>query len=332
MRRIFVAVALALTAWAPAGQTASAGHLTTVDIGGAGSTLLYGINSKGQVAGLDGSAFVLEKDGTVVSWTVPSAFVVNLAGINVHGEVAGTAGINCGDGTNCKEGFFRSADGAISTFFASGQPNDNTGVSAINAKGQTAGEFADSSHLSRGFIRQPDGTVRVVDAPGANFTSLTALNDRGYAAGSFNDGAWHGLLVAPNGKQTVIDIPGAQDPGIVGLNNDGWITGWYYNDDYSASTGYVRAPDGTITPINIDGASYVITASINKSGDVAGYYRLGKHIFGFVRWSSGEITTIKVKRGSTEPACIDDHGRVVGTYLLKERFGSTKYYGFIWRS
>jgi len=310
-----------------------AGHYTVVDVDGEGTTRLWGINAKGQVIGVwDESAFLRETDGTIVPVTVPDNVEPWPEGINSRGDIAGVASHGCGTlGFSCSMGFVRLADGTVTTFNASGDPLDNTNAVAINEADETVGYFTDSSYAGHGFIRQPDGTVTIVDVPGSSAVGLAALNNRGYAAGSFADGVGqHGLLVGPDGSQTIFDIPGAQDIGVAGLNDDGWITGYYDHDGYER-TGFLRSPDGTITFIDVGGVSDTRVVSINRSGNVAGCYVPAKRVRGFVQTLSGETRILKIKGvHDVEPAGINDRGFVAGTYAVKDGEIS-KTYGFIWR-
>lgn len=331
MRRTFIAV-LCLAFWPSIGQTASSGRLQIVDLDGNAETSLYGINSNGQIVGVcNGSFFILEKDGTTVPWTPPGIYAYPI-GINDRGDVAGYSSIGCETGGTCTEGFLRSADGTVSTFFASGQSNDETTVEAFNSRDQIAGYFYDASYHLHGFIRQPDGTVEVIDAPNAGYTNITALNDRGYAAGMFaDDSGWHGILVAPNGKQTVFDVPTTQFFLVTGINDDGAITGWYEFNNNTQETAFVRSPDGAVALFSVDGAAFSNTVAIDKSGDITGTYSQGKYLPGYVRSASGEISTFEMKHAGMDPTGINSRGVIVGTATIKHRIGLAKYYGFIWR-
>ena len=324
MRKMLVAVAAAVMLWQ---VPAEAAHYITVDVDGVGDTALLAINAKGQIAGYaNGSGFLREPDGTIVSLQVTGYTHPVPWAINNRGDIAGTATYSCGE-FSCGVGFLQLADGTVTTFFASDVPDDSTMVMALNAKGQIAGYYADPGGFAHGFIRQRDGKIRAVDVPGAENVFLYALNDDGYAAGFFQDTATHGLLVAPDGSQTVFDVPDAQSTLVNGLGDDGTIVGFFIHDG-DFQTGYLRSPDGTIT--TIDGASMSQAIAIDRSGNVAGYYQPVNRGFAFLRRPSGKFATFRPRGSkSTDAKAIGDHGTVVGSYE-EEVDGVGKTYGFIW--
>lgn len=328
--RIALAV-LAVLAFQACLEPAQAGSYTVVDVGNAGSTKLSGINAHGQAIGTaDIYAFLREKDGTIDYISVPDNGDPYPTAINRYGDVAGVAWHSCGDlGYVCPVGFMRRANGTIETFYATGNPLDDTQVWAMNDARETAGYFEDASYRLHGFMRQDNGTVLIVDGPGAMATELTKINNNGYAAGTFFDGAaWHGLLVAPDGSQTVFDIFGAVGYGIEGMKDDGTIVGYYYHDGLEM-TGFIRTPDGTITSISVDGSSSTYVASINRAGKTAGFYGAGKVKQGFVQSPSGKSKILKIKGfRDVLPVAISDRGVVAGTFTKPNSYGS---FGFIWQ-
>jgi hypothetical protein len=62
-------------------------------------------------------------------------------------------------------------------------------VNAINARGDVAGSFLDATqaYRFRGFLRDINGDLTVVDPPNSSFTVATGINNRGEVAGSFID-------------------------------------------------------------------------------------------------------------------------------------------------
>ena len=62
-------------------------------------------------------------------------------------------------------------------------------MTAINARGEVAGYFGDTTQANktRGFVRDINGDVTVFDVPNAWSTVPASINDRGDVAGSFNE-------------------------------------------------------------------------------------------------------------------------------------------------
>ena len=76
-------------------------------------------------------------------------------------------------------GFLRSPDGHIISFDAPGAGlgkglDQGTYAYSINDLGWIAGELQDSSFVYHGFVRLPDGSINVFDAPDAGTASSTA--------------------------------------------------------------------------------------------------------------------------------------------------------------
>lgn len=93
-------------------------------------------------------------------------------------------------------------------------PYSGTEVVSINSRGASTGYVIDSGYGTHGFVRNPNGTITVFDAPGANptigGTYPLSINDRGVIAGiSFDSYAVaHGFLRESGGSFTVFDAPG----------------------------------------------------------------------------------------------------------------------------
>jgi hypothetical protein len=82
----------------------------------------------------------------------------------------------------------------------------------INAAGAIAGEFADASGMTHGFLRAPDGTITTIDAPGVGTgdTVAVSINSSGAITGRYFDATGeHGFLRDFDGTFTTIDPPGS---------------------------------------------------------------------------------------------------------------------------
>jgi hypothetical protein len=108
-------------------------------------------------------------------------------------------------------GFIRAPDGKITTFDAPGagaDPGDGDGTfpTAIIANGTVVGFFQDTSWLTHGFSRSPDGKFTTFDVPGAGTvvgswqgTYPNDINQWGAITGLWVDAnnVWHGFLRIP---------------------------------------------------------------------------------------------------------------------------------------
>lgn len=171
-------------------------------------------------------------------------------------------------------GFVRNPDGRIATFVGPG--SCTTGTSAgcygtgdlnINVFGWSVGAYGDKNFIHHGFLRSPEGTLTVFDAPGAgssspyqgtifslNFTpdgnEVAGLNDSGAVAATYLDSnnVYHGFLRTPDGKFTSFDAPGADLTSgdyngtfPVSINQFGAIVG-LYTDSSGLPHGFLREP------------------------------------------------------------------------------------------
>ena len=209
-------------------------------------------------------------------------------GINAHSAVVGrywTA-----DQSSASTSFLRSANGTLVMFDAPGTNNRATpGAVGINAAGAIAGNFNDSNYSPHGYLRTPDGTFSIIDAPEAfNGTRIAAINSRGELAGIFWVGnTSHGYVRARDGAFTVFDVPGACAGCIqvVALNDKGTVAGTFLTPatgGFFAQHGFLRTADGTITTFDVPGAVNVIfgqvlpftgVSGINSSDAVVGSYQ-----------------------------------------------------------
>src|SRR6266478_6376046 len=129
---------------------------------------------------------------------------------------------------------------------------------SINPAGAVTGSYADVNDVKHGFLRSPDGSLTLFDAPGAGTrygsdTVALSINPANAITGHYADtnGVWHGFLRSPDGPFTVFDAPGAGTQGGGGtvplsINPAGAITG-FYTDASFVSHGFLRSPDGSLT-------------------------------------------------------------------------------------
>jgi hypothetical protein len=162
--------------------------------------------------------FLCATDGTCTTIDSPGAGTE--ANLGTFGEDINSAGTIAGyysDANNVYRGFVRIPDGAITTFddpdagTASGHGTIVTFEEGMNPKGAIIGWYIDSSGVSHGYLRSPDGsTFTTIDGPGAVLTILGGINPARAITGYFADpnGVGHGLLFV-DGKVTQLDDPKA---------------------------------------------------------------------------------------------------------------------------
>jgi len=140
--------------------------------------LAYAVNRWRTVAGVaakvhESMGFVRSADGTIATFGDPERGIITEA-INDDGTIAGTMVDKKYHGS----AFVRTSDGVIK-FINYG----NARAVAINNSGTVAGSFADTK--AHGFLYAADGTFTVFDMPHSRFTEITALNNKGAIAGTY---------------------------------------------------------------------------------------------------------------------------------------------------
>jgi hypothetical protein len=305
----------------------------------------------------------------IITYNVPGAGTgawqgIQAPGINPAGAITGFYS----DSKNVYHGFLRAPDGKITTFDAPGAGNNTVpgfyatpagvlggqgtyGIS-INPAGAISGAYIDKENVMHGFLRSPDGRFTTIDDPNAGTgysqgTEAGNINPDGTIAGSYADAysVWHGFVRTPGGRLTTFDAMGEGNSSGQGtfvywascINPDGTITGGYV-DASGVNHGYVRAPDGRVTKFDAPGAGIssgqgTWSWSINPAGEVtAEYVDVDYVAHGFVRAPDGRFTKFDVPgAGSgagqgTIPLTINPAGAITGAYIDK----GNVIHGFLW--
>lgn len=230
-----------------------------------------------------------------------------------------------------------------------------TAVTAVDAVGDIAGVYIDTTSVMHCFVRPAGGSISNCDVSGAGSSSgegtiPTTINTSGVVAGSYIDGSQisHGFVRAVNGTIIKFDAPAASQSKnrgttVLSINDSGVIIGTYTTGNYSTTSvygGFMRSADGTtFTPINDPSAGTgegtnskkqgTTPVAMNASGVITGYYIDSSTVqHGFVRSASGAYTPIDPTGvgtcvnhnngsnfGGTFASGIDAAGDVAGTYL-----------------
>src|ERR1700722_589312 len=187
---------------------------------------------------------------------------------NVPGQPAGTdtvvSGIN--DQANQFCGFvlappyttyqaFVSINGAVSVFSVDG--SNDTQCLALNNLGQAAGSYIDGAGVTHGWVRDSNGTITIIDVPGAVTapgaapcypgtvagTTVNGINDKGFISGHYWDRSYksHGYVLTPGGTFIKFNVPGAFQTGGGGLNAAGVMVG-HWSDSSCNNAGFIFTP------------------------------------------------------------------------------------------
>ena len=362
---LFVAVSvLALAASAAAQQP----RIITFDVPASqgNGTIPTAMNLVGTITGnyLDAygvsHGFVRNPNGTFTTFDAPGAGIVSFdsngtfpMGINLLGTVAGYYN----DSNLVSHCFIRTPDGKITTFDVPGadlNPADQLGsiVTGINVLGTVSGYYFDSSSLSHGFLRTPDGNFTPFDAPSAGELGtypVSPVNIEGAVAGIYLDSNSlpHAFVRNPDGTFVTLSFPDACDTSLsagcngasaTGINDSGTVAGAYRdNSGNNVARAYLRLRDGTLTTFEAPGAgdgyfegtggSYAwfgVTVGLNNSGATAATLEDNNNVFhGYIRSPQGTFVTFDapgadLKPGDyngTVPVSINDLGLVTGFYI-----------------
>jgi uncharacterized membrane protein len=298
------------------------GKFTTFDVPAASLTPYNGtapssINDLGTITGSYydangfGHGFLRTPNGEFTTFDVPGVggYGSTPIALNLEGAVVGYYT----DSNYLFHSFVRNADGTFAAFLAPGQceTNGSQGCygsedSNVNAFGLSTGNFMDNTAnlVQHGFIRHPNGTFTMFDAPGAGTGQyqgtgcpgcFAGLNQWGAIAGIYADSntVEHGFLRSPDGKFTTFDAPGAGTGSFQGtgcysdcpvrLNDWGAITGVYIDANY-VYHGYLRSPAGSIVTVDPAGSTFTFPVGINDLGTIVGYYADANGVYhGFLR-------------------------------------------------
>ena len=174
-----------------------------VDLPGSTATVIYGINSAGQMVGqyltaTGGSGFVLSK-GTFTNINYPGTTGDTDTGINDHGDIVG----------------YYYTDAVHSFLYQNGQFTSiaypgasSTQVNGINNLGDVVGAYADETGW-HGFLLH-EGVFTSFDVPGGDFTSAFGINDEE----SFQDTFTHTVTTIATSSRTSCSMRGKLLPAL----------------------------------------------------------------------------------------------------------------------
>jgi uncharacterized membrane protein len=151
---------------------------------------------------------------------------------------------------------------------------------SINDSMAVTGYYYVSATVTRGFLREADGTITTFDVLGGLWTEPESINAAGAITGfyEFVAGVPRGFIRYADGHITTFDPPGFQkyngpQAQPVSINEFGEIAG-NYPYPLDASFGFTRSAAGVFKTFDFAiGAAYGSTVTgINANGTVAGYF------------------------------------------------------------
>jgi uncharacterized membrane protein len=208
----------------------------------------------------------------------------------------------------------------VTTFDYPGTGNQ-TLPQKINDKGDVVGVFADSSGVTRGFVRFSDGTFSdpIVDPNDiVGFTEGRGINNSRTVVGDYavSDGGVHSYFLSGN-TFTQYDIPGAVETNVLSINEPGDICGSVAPDTIGVFQAFIGR-GGAITSFDVPGATSTFANDINNNKKLTvGYYIDAAAIpHGFYRDHSGALHFPIDPPGSAATILfgVDNKNDVVGRY------------------
>lgn len=296
------AAALMVCAGIPAALASSAYTCETFRYGSPTSfTSATGLNNKRQVVGYytePGAihAFLRDPDGTMTPLTSPAGDDnFEPLAINNLGQILGPS-------------FILNPDG---TFITIDQPQAPPGhtyfpyqLSGLNDKGEVGGSFArDFTPMGIGtidfFIREPDGSYRIIDEIPTGGTGPTAfpgaLNNTDFLVQQ--NRIYDGFLIQPDGPKIPLSYPGRPAQSINRALNNNNVTASNFNQSLIA---FLRTPDGNYPSIVCPDAlnSILFINALNDGNVVVGSVAQGSESVGFIATPTGLVPHILVSNDS----------------------------------
>lgn len=169
---------------------------TSLDIDGATSTTVLGLNSAGDYCGSfdDGSGVMqgfVNMAAQLAEFAIPGASFTSANAINDRGSAAGV--YQLGDTNN--HGFVRDASENF-TYPIDYPGTTSTILRGINGRGWIVGGYIDAQLVQHGFLFRPPNSFLSYTYPDSTFTTFEGINDRGLICGDYkdNEGQRHAFI------------------------------------------------------------------------------------------------------------------------------------------
>lgn len=167
----------------------------------------------------------------------------------------------------------------LQTLKLSGPARENLGSFAfsINNRDDIAGEFTDMGGVTHGYVHHADGSLTLINFPGASSTQAYGVNDWEMVIGVYTDAQNNShAFVLREGRYLNVDLPGGPSATTtpLSINDLGEIVGEYITTPSTNGFGYLQQFDGrfslTTAPGSIPEGTFFI--SINNWQQVLGAF------------------------------------------------------------
>jgi hypothetical protein len=223
---------------------------------------------------------------------------------------------------------FADIGGTFTTIDAPG--STQTRVTSVDAAGEAAGFYQDSSNFFHGFLYS-GGILSPVDITGATHTEFTGINTAGVAFGDYFDTNGQHGFTDNGGTITTFDITDVEEMRVTGVDAAGRVVGSYSDNTTHTTHGFIYS-GGMVTTINAPGATDTEITGVDSAGDAVGFYfdNVGSGDHGFVL-HNGTFTQIDAENAvnGTQVTAAGADGTIVGFYYdatyLQHSFASSVF-------
>jgi hypothetical protein len=157
------------------------------------------------------------------------------------------------------------------------------------------------------------GTFAQIAVPGADFTYVSGINNRGQIVGTYTAAAGTSGFLLEDGEYRDIHIAGSTSTRVADINAHGVLVGSY--DDGAGSHGFIW-DDGDVVTLDVPGAIYTSANGINDAGTVVGLINAPGGIDGIERgfvYRDGEFQIVDYPgAGGTSLLDINNAGVTLG--------------------
>jgi uncharacterized membrane protein len=204
------------------------------------------------------------------------------------------------------------------------------GVSGITSSGVIVGQLESKRFKVVAFVRHPDGSFIVYQAPNSYSTWFSKRNDGSVNVGAYQDNNYnshvHGFVL--HGSRFVaVNYPHAAATWLSGINKQGSIVGSYVLSN-SQGNGF-KLDNGKYTVFHYPGAVATTPNAISDNGVIVGAYASGDLFYGFIlRNKTYRRVNHPQSVLGTTLTDVNSSGVIVGEYDDAEEY----LHGFIYKN
>lgn len=236
------------------------------DAGLISGTLTIGAQNQGYVFDTFTSTY------TIIN--IPGASSTQVIGINNSDQIVGDYVTSAGSfGFVLNRSSFLSS-GAFTTINVSGAGPSGTAALGINSFGDISGAWTNGSNVTKGFLYQNGSFINTAISNSPSFTNLFGINDVGMASGytaepvNVRQGFTYDIAT---GTFTPLTFPGSIRTIAQGINNAGEVVGIYTLPDNS-QWGFTYSLANGYQSFAFPGSTSTQLYGINNLGEVVGTY------------------------------------------------------------